>query len=283
MFLGASLSTIRLRTTPALHSGMWGSGPIAGACTVCNRIEAKAAQLPHPGQDMTTARGVVGMHVNPLLTCLTCGVTVHKVCYGLNWSLQGQTIPEVYKWQCDPCVAKIQSPACAICNLPHKGAMKRLADVPSSSKDGKDTVPQVRFAHVLCSMWTPEVGYSDWKGLKLVQGLDRVHYSRWNRRCGLCGKRQGLMVQCCHTGKCNVTFHPLCAALAGYHLDVELGIQELLDGQQARKTVYLTVYCDDHRPVAEPQPGLEEQQQQQPVSESAPLNGNQITGTQSII
>ncbi|PHJ17533.1 phd-finger domain-containing protein [Cystoisospora suis] len=185
-------------------------------------------------------------HLNPILSCLRCLVTVHKNCYGVGKT--GETI-EGDDWICRRCEfekkglgtqwmvifepMKIQ---CQICGL-GGGALK----------------PTVvgTWVHVFCSLWlVPEATCLDYSTLE-PWNLDGVAQWRKDARCRLCDQEVGYCVRCAEVG-CEVCFHPMCAWLSGLSCEAESlrGLFLSFRGSVDRCFPRLVVraYCYKHSP-----------------------------------
>ncbi|SNX86598.1 uncharacterized protein MEPE_05307 [Melanopsichium pennsylvanicum] len=115
------------------------------------------------------------------------------------------------------------------------------------------------WAHVLCSLFIPEVVYSETTRLKTVESCGNLPLSRYESLCCICNVPRGACVSCSDTS-CRKTFHVSCAynQLPGYTLGFEI-----LPVKSSRREVISTssfkgetghmvpqIWCKDHKEVA---------------------------------
>ncbi|KAJ5179181.1 hypothetical protein N7492_002391 [Penicillium capsulatum] len=77
------------------------------------------------------------------------------------------------------------------------------------------------WAHVLCSLLTPEIKYGDAMELEPAEGFGSIPRDRWTTTCKLCKSNKGACVKC-HSPGCHTHFHVGCAFQAKYRLGVEV-------------------------------------------------------------
>ena len=178
---------------------------------------------------------------NQFVTCTACGITVHQHCYGV---LERPAVDDV--WLCRAC-EKLEKDEkkfqCCVCPI-GGGALKPT------------TIPG-QWCHVACSHWVPELSLLDYERCEPIEGVERIHKDRWTHKCTICKKEMGAIIQC-HS--CYVAFHPLCARMMGY----EMQVAEVEDRYEYR------AYCARHSRELKPGKGL------LPASSEVELKGEKI-------
>ncbi|GJV85781.1 protein Jade-1 [Tanacetum coccineum] len=137
-----------------------------------------------------------GDSLDPIVLCDGCDLMVHVTCYGkplVNGVPDGD-------WFCCQCLAKdkennIIDDVLSCCLCPVKGGALK------PTNDG-------RWAHIVCALYVPEVFFEDPDGR---EGIDcsKVLEKRWGKKCYLCKKRDGCVVECSEQ-KCCLRFHVTC-------------------------------------------------------------------------
>ncbi|KAJ5543537.1 hypothetical protein N7461_009540 [Penicillium sp. DV-2018c] len=77
------------------------------------------------------------------------------------------------------------------------------------------------WAHVLCTLWTPELKYGAAEELEPAEGFASIPKERWRRNCKVCKSNKGASVSCSFAG-CNAHFHVGCAFQAHYRFGFEV-------------------------------------------------------------
>jgi hypothetical protein len=77
------------------------------------------------------------------------------------------------------------------------------------------------WAHVMCSIWTPEIKFGDATELEPAEGFGSIPKDRWREECSICKSSKGACVSCHFTG-CNTRFHVGCAFQAGHRLGFDV-------------------------------------------------------------
>eukprot|EP00887_Chlorella_sp_A99_P006491 scaffold3.g6491.t1 len=168
------------------------------------------------------------------VSCDACGISVHQNCYGVA------ELPALHEpWLCHACelqareqvgrggVWEAQTPAATVANC-------------SSDSDGPATTPHPSPMHHAQLTTNSSI-------LEPVEGVQDIPRDRWELVCCVCRRRQGAKVQCA-VPTCYEAYHPLCARMAGFHMEM---VEEM--GGDPDQYLRLISYCSSHYP---PQPHL---------------------------
>lgn len=163
-------------------------------------------------------------NTNAIVFCDGCDLAVHQECYGVPFIPEGQ-------WLCRKCQLIGRGvPTCIFCPNTD-GAFKQT----NSSK----------WAHLLCSMWIPEVSLGNHTFMEPVMDVEKVPKTRWKLTCYLCNQRMGACIQCGNKA-CYQAFHVTCGRRARLYLKMKnsQGALAVLDGNMVLKA-----FCDKHCPA----------------------------------
>lgn len=140
---------------------------------------------------------------NEMVFCDSCNICVHQACYGIT------TIPEG-SWLCCTCALGVE-PSCLLC--PNKGgAMK-------STRNG------LKWAHVSCALWIPEVIIGCVEKMEPITKISMIPASRWSLVCSLCKEKDGACIQC-SVKTCKIAYHVTCAFMNGLEMKAIIGDTE---------------------------------------------------------
>ncbi|KAJ5709578.1 hypothetical protein N7493_009869 [Penicillium malachiteum] len=156
---------------------------------------------------------------NAIVFCDGCDLAVHQECYGVPFIPEGQ-------WLCRKCQLLGRGTTNCIFCPNTEGAFKQT----TSSK----------WAHLLCSIWIPEVSIGNPSLMEPVTDVEKVPRSRWKLLCYICKQKMGSSIQCSNKS-CFVAFHVSCARRAQLYLKMKIG-HGLMDSH------LLKAFCDKHVP-----------------------------------
>ena len=159
-------------------------------------------------------------NANAIIFCDGCDLAVHQECYGVPFIPEGQ-------WFCRKCKEIGRgTPTCIFCpNV--DGAFKQTNTL--------------RWSHLLCSIWIPEVTIANMTFMEPIQDVEKVPKSRWKLQCYICNQKMGACIQCGNKN-CYQAFHVTCARKAKLFLKMKSQHQQGLDVSA------LKAFCDKHVP-----------------------------------
>jgi hypothetical protein len=111
---------------------------------------------------------------------------------------------------CRPCELHEKgqrTPQCCLC--PVAGGALKPATIPGL------------WVHAACMQWIPEITAQDFVRMEPIEGVETVQKERWELTCCVCKQRMGAKIQC---DCCYAAFHPLCARMAGLHLEMKVRV-----------------------------------------------------------
>ena len=237
-------------------------------CAICNKLEPLGEEH---------------------LSCRDCRLTVHRGCYGVQNSRSGNKwLCDMCSNDRGPSISTNYE--CVLCpvtwtehelmEIPKNNSRKKserdkekerlekgviveanklyrqrqeAVGKPASPREPLKSTAGNNWAHVLCSLFAPEIKYGEAKDLEPAEGFGSISKDRWREVCKICKSSKGACVSCSHTG-CNAHFHVGCAQQAHYKLGIEI-----TSVKNARKDSVLTirlgsdfglatpaVYCPSH-------------------------------------
>jgi NuA3 HAT complex component NTO1 len=159
-------------------------------------------------------------NANAIIFCDGCDLAVHQECYGVPFIPEGQ-------WFCRKCKEIGRgTPTCIFCpNV--DGAFKQTNTL--------------RWSHLLCSIWIPEVTIANTTFMEPITDVDKVPKSRWKLNCYICQQKMGACIQCGNKN-CYLAFHVTCARKAKLFLKMKSQQQGSID------STVLKAFCDKHVP-----------------------------------
>ncbi|KAH9944958.1 uncharacterized protein BXZ73DRAFT_95950 [Epithele typhae] len=230
--------------------------PLAGPST--KRAKTVSSQHstppPPPPPSVPQLRCVACQKNGPegkVLRCKQCQFRVHASACGFP---PASTASDA--WMCDLCENE-QSPEaslisdCMLCPRMWRDPKKKLIYPPPDTflRACKPTEGQA-WVHVLCSVFVPEITYSDAAKLKLVEGISAILEHRWQHKCSLCDRDDGAVVQC---SECPAEFHVSCAWKQGHKFGFEMqqakGRREtmpVVEFKGASGVLVPTIICKGH-------------------------------------
>ncbi|KAH3910827.1 hypothetical protein HBI56_004200 [Parastagonospora nodorum] len=165
-------------------------------------------------------------NTNAIVFCDGCDLAVHQECYGVPFIPEGQ-------WLCRRCqlvgrgTPASELPGCIFCpNV--DGAFKQTT--------------AMKWAHLLCAMWIPEVSLGNATFQEPVQDVEKVPKTRWKLSCYICKQKMGACIQCGHKS-CFEAFHVTCARRAKLCLRMKSS-----QASNPLDSTVLKAYCDRHSP-----------------------------------
>ncbi|KAF2476586.1 uncharacterized protein BDR25DRAFT_252702 [Lindgomyces ingoldianus] len=165
-------------------------------------------------------------NTNAIVFCDGCDLAVHQECYGVPFIPEGQ-------WLCRRCqlvgrgTPVSEHPGCIFCpNI--DGAFKQTTTM--------------KWAHLLCALWIPEVSLGNTTFQEPVQDVEKVPKTRWKLSCYICKQKMGACIQCGHKS-CFEAFHVTCARRAQLCLRMKSS-----HSQGSLDASVLKAFCDKHSP-----------------------------------
>lgn len=159
---------------------------------------------------------------NAIVFCDGCDLAVHQECYGVPYIPEGQWL-------------------CRKCQLIGRGTVNCIF-CPNTEGAFKQTTTS-KWAHLLCSIWIPEVSLGNPTLMEPITDIEKVPRSRWKLLCYICRQRMGASIQCSNKN-CFVAFHVTCARRSQLYLKMKAGhgTPAIMDSQ------LLKAFCDKHVP-----------------------------------
>ncbi|CAG8314796.1 unnamed protein product [Penicillium salamii] len=204
-------------------------------CAICTQVEPTGEQL----------------------SCRDCRLTVHRNCYGIsNNRVISKWLCDMCSNDRSPSISTNYS--CVLCPVswtehdlmetPKNNSRKKTERDKEKERMEKEMVTEAiklyrqrqeavgkpvgpreplkrtagnNWAHVLCTLWMPELKYGDAAELEPAEGFGSIPKERWRQTCKICKSNKGACLPCSSAG-CDAHFHVGCAFQAKYHLGLNL-------------------------------------------------------------
>ncbi|KAF7530022.1 hypothetical protein PCG10_004997 [Penicillium crustosum] len=205
-------------------------------CSICNQVEPSGEEH---------------------LSCRDCRLTVHRNCYGVRDSRpSNKWLCDMCSNDRTPSISTNYT--CVLCPVswtehdlmetPKNNSRKKTERDKEKERMEKEMVAEAiklyrqrqeavgkpvgpreplkrtagnNWAHVLCTLWTPELKYGDAEELEPAEGFGSIPKERWRETCKVCKSSKGACVPCSFAG-CNAHFHVGCAFQAHYRFGFEI-------------------------------------------------------------
>ncbi|KAK7275362.1 hypothetical protein RIF29_16478 [Crotalaria pallida] len=154
---------------------------------------------------------------NKMIICNRCQIAVHQECYG------AKNVQDFASWVCRVCETPDVERDCCLC--PVKGGALKPTDV------------ETLWVHVTCAWFKPEVAFQNPEAMEPALGILRIPPNTFVKTCVICKQSHGSCASCV---KCATHFHVMCAARAGYSM--ELHSMEKNGTQITKKLIYCAVH-----------------------------------------
>ncbi|XP_054779953.1 histone-lysine N-methyltransferase ATX3-like [Prosopis cineraria] len=154
---------------------------------------------------------------NKIIICNRCQIAVHQECYGVK------SVKDFTSWVCRVCETPDVERECCLC--PVKGGALKPTDV------------EMLWVHITCAWFRPEVIFRNHETMEPATGILKIPPNSFSKICIICKQSHGSCLSCC---KCATYFHVMCAARAGYGM--ELHSMEKNGSQITTKLIYCAVH-----------------------------------------
>ncbi|KAJ7255431.1 PHD-zinc-finger like domain-containing protein [Mycena haematopus] len=200
--------------------------PLAGPVAKRARTSTSAQSTPPPVLSAAPQlRCMACLKNGPLgkvLKCKQCEFRAHA-------GACGAVVPpeSVDDWICELCQNEETQEAslnseCLLCPREQRGIVKKVPPgglAPESFLHARKTTEGQNWTHVLCSVFIPELTFTDASRLRCVEGLSSISRHRWTTKCSLCGDVEGAVIRC---SDCNKEYHASCAWRYGHKFGFEI-------------------------------------------------------------
>ncbi|GLB41633.1 putative PHD-zinc-finger like domain containing protein [Lyophyllum shimeji] len=198
--------------------------PLAGPSAKRARTTASAQSTPPPVVvNVPQIRCLVCLKNGPIGKVLKCKICQFRVHAGSCGAVADPAALD--QWTCDLCrnqetLEASLNPDCLLCPRASPEEKKTTTYPPPDSflRACKPTEGQ-GWAHVLCSVFTSELTFTDASRLRHVEGISTITRHRWVTKCSICGKQEGSVIRC---SDCNKEYHASCAWRQGHRFGFEI-------------------------------------------------------------
>ncbi|KZP17574.1 hypothetical protein FIBSPDRAFT_957028 [Athelia psychrophila] len=197
--------------------------PLAASATKRSKTISSSLQSTPPPSNAPQIRCQACSKNGPLgkvLECKQCHFKIHAAAAGAVVEPSA-----VESWVCDLCQNEDSLEAslnsdCLLCPRVRgdRKAQKILPSPDSFLRACKPTEGQ-GWVHVLCSVFMPEVSFTDAACLRLAEGISTIPRQRWLTSCSICNEAGGAVTKC---SDCVKEYHASCAWKAGHRFGFEL-------------------------------------------------------------
>eukprot|EP00820_Chromera_velia_P009881 Cvel_21481.t1-p1 / transcript=Cvel_21481.t1 / gene=Cvel_21481 / organism=Chromera_velia_CCMP2878 / gene_product=Protein Jade-3, putative / transcript_product=Protein Jade-3, putative / location=Cvel_scaffold2017:33276-34631(+) / protein_length=205 / sequence_SO=supercontig / SO=protein_coding / is_pseudo=false len=160
-----------------------------------------------------------------VVICEGCDVAVHQTCYGVKEVPEGD-------WFCRYCEAQRKNAEtagerkCVFCPRKSGALLPFLDELQATgikerssfrrSGGGAAEGEETLWIHSSCANWCPEVFTT---GMEKASLACPIQKERFEAECGICRWHSGVVLQCAQE-KCFSTFHPNCARMVGFGMNL---------------------------------------------------------------
>lgn len=186
--------------------------------------------------------GTVWNNLDPILVCITCGIKVHRGCYGsggrITTGIRRNNNKNGEFFQCQLCLgdtiryqqqratlsstnvsflssSSLSSASSSLASQPTEFTPPvRTCVICSHSYGAMKPVVEGGYAHIACATWLPELVVDN--AINMISNIGNIAKDRATLQCSVCHKTGGCF-QCGH-GKCGESYHGNCvleAVLSG--------------------------------------------------------------------
>ncbi|KAJ3875005.1 hypothetical protein F5051DRAFT_334667 [Lentinula edodes] len=192
--------------------------PLMGPASKRSKAASSIPSTPPPPSNVPQLRCCACSKNGPIgkvIKCKKCGFSVHAASVGIALSAD-----KLDDWRCDLCENEEEQEAsiyhdCLLCPRPRGPVQSR----PGSYLQACKVTESQGWAHVLCSVFIPEINFTNTSTMRSVEGITGIPNRRWIAQCGICQQRGGAVVKC---SDCSKEYHVSCAWNQGHTFGFEI-------------------------------------------------------------